>query len=532
MVMPLKKKKSTTNPNSKVKVPPTLGDGGAGADVGATISTKKLSLDEITEMAMTSAIRKASAVGASQARRETKKKQPQVIIRPPSSFQNYMVSKGSGPPIGNHSSSSSKPLLLPKERRNPFNKYKWEKLKIKKTKNPAPPQTHGNIGRKRYRRSIRLRLRGRIMIFFGALAVLALEKYLDKIIDLEDFQDVYNNQMGIDPWDVDLPASEIVVPPSPLHNLTNSHPEPCDPPLKRMPNIHNPKYHYAAGRKIPFIIHQTAHSRCLTTNFERASRDWITAISPQYWSYYLHDDDAVEGLLSIKFPEFPYLQPIVDNDCLGSTTSKVYLWRYLVLWMYGGLYIDINLFPIKFNQTTIRPDDDGIFFFTKIASKTATTAAEGQQLSTKFMAISPRHPLMYYAIEQALAAVLESNNVESLDPDEVFGEANIHKALMEFTKKSSTTKDKNVGFVSITRGSSTIYEGYDGRSIRVVGSIDNNDDDPEALLSSLFLGNGKYRDYDKMGQPRRRKRSDFESTTTTEKESCFQRIISNTLHRK
>jgi hypothetical protein len=389
-------------------------------------------------------------------------------------------------PVGNHIrvAQTEKEKLRP--RKNPFNKAKWERLKVKK-RAPEPRQIHGKL--KRYRRSIRLRLRARVMIFVCALGIFLLERYVGFLFELDDFMDVYYSQMGIDPWQVETPPWKVVAPVRSIHNLTISHPEPCPEGLRRMINIHNPKYHTA--RKIPMIVHQTSKTRCLTTNFERASMDWAF---PR-WSYYLHDDEAVERLLHLDFPEFPHLSLVVDK-CILSLAAKIYLWQYIVLWVYGGVYVDLNLYPSRFNATTILEADDGLFF----------TERESATLSTRFMAVSPRHPLIYYAIEQALTKILRSKDVGSLDPDQVFGEPNLHQALTEFTK----TVDGGVTTVqAMLQGT---IRGYGDRSIRVIGKLDG----PEQYVSPVFIGAGKSKDYAKMGH--RRKRG-VEPT-----ESCFQRI--------
>jgi hypothetical protein len=387
--------------------------------------------------------------------------------------------------LTNSTSQTEQNKLQP--RRNQFNKAKWERLKVKKK--PLEPR-HVNGKPKRYRRSIQLRMRARVMIFLGSLALFLLERYVGFLFQLDDFMDVYYNQMGIDPWQVETPPWKLVAQVQPIHNLTRSHPEPCPEGLRRQPNIHNPR-HQINTRRIPKIVHQTSKTRCLTSNFERASRDWAF---PR-WSYYLHDDEAVERLLHIDFPEFPQLKLVVDK-CVLSLSAKIYLWQYIVLWMYGGLYVDLNLYPSRFNATTILDEDDGLFF----------TAGENTTLSTRFMAVSPRHPLIYYAIEQALAKILRAKDIGSLDPDQVFGGANLHQALIEFTKSAD-------GQNRVPKGvSPRTIRGYDGRSIRVVGRLDG----PEDYTSPVFIGAGKSKDYARMGH--RRKRG------VDPTESCFQRI--------
>jgi hypothetical protein len=83
--------------------------------------------------------------------------------------------------------------------------------------------------------------------------------------------------------------------------------------------------------KIPNIVHQTAKVRCVTPAFAEITNKWKL---PGY-SYYFHDDDAVNRLLEMDFPEFPHLRVVLRN-CVTNGTLKADLWRYLVLWVYGG----------------------------------------------------------------------------------------------------------------------------------------------------------------------------------------------------
>jgi hypothetical protein len=316
-------------------------------------------------------------------------------------------------------------------------------------------------------------------IFFVPLGIILLESYLGSLFKLEDFKDAYYEQLGIDPWQADTPPSKRIGGVRPILNLTYTPQSlACPKGLRRILNVHNPKSHSVSSRNIPMIVHQTSKSRCLTRNFERATFQWAF----RSWSYYFHDDDAVDRLLQSDFPEFPHLKLVV-NDCISSQSAKLDLWRYLVLWVYGGVYADLNSYPTNFNTTTIQTNDDGFFL----------TDPKTQALSTKLMAVSPRHPLMFYAVEHAINNVLRVRNDRFIDPHKVIGEDNLHRALLDFQKAAVDRNKFTVISETVSRG---IIQGFQGRSVRVAGTIDG----PEEYVTPIFISDvGRKNGFEKMG---------------------------------
>ena len=133
---------------------------------------------------------------------------------------------------------------------------------------------------------------------------------------------------------------------------------------------------FSGNRKIPRIVHQTARSRCVTEKFYDVVQSWVLGDD---WAHYFHSDDAIDRLFQQDWPEFPHLRTMLA--CIdGKGTLKADLWRYLVLWEYGGIYADVDTKPNKFNSTTISAEDDGFFVVEMF-----------HVLSQYFMALSPRH---------------------------------------------------------------------------------------------------------------------------------------------
>lgn len=86
------------------------------------------------------------------------------------------------------------------------------------------------------------------------------------------------------------------------------------------------------SRKIPKIVHMTSKSRCFASNFVENIKTWEF---PDH-ELYIHDDEAVDRLLSKHWPSFPHIP--IARKCLRSGAGMADLWRYLALWEYGGIY--------------------------------------------------------------------------------------------------------------------------------------------------------------------------------------------------
>jgi len=143
------------------------------------------------------------------------------------------------------------------------------------------------------------------------------------------------------------------------------------------------------NRKIPRIIHFTSRTRCLSNVFHATLSAWRLTNH----SVYLHDEDAIDRLMFRKWNMFPHLQEVMK--CIGAGAEKADLWRYLVMWEYGGIYSDIDNSPgedMLSNITIIKPDDDSFFL---------PDAGAGFP-SQWFFAASPSHPVFYFTTMQTL----------------------------------------------------------------------------------------------------------------------------------
>jgi mannosyltransferase OCH1-like enzyme len=121
----------------------------------------------------------------------------------------------------------------------------------------------------------------------------------------------------------------------------------------------------SSSRLIPRVVHQTSKSRCMTEKMAEITKSWLLLEEEEdssiSWDYYFHDDHAMQALFDLDWPEFPHLHSILA--CLQhSGTMRADLWRYLVLYEYGGIYADLDTKPsAKFHASMITNTTDGFF---------------------------------------------------------------------------------------------------------------------------------------------------------------------------
>jgi len=210
--------------------------------------------------------------------------------------------------------------------------------------------------------------------------------------------------------------------------------------------------------KIPPIIHQTSKSRCLTKLFAKVSKKWRDLDG---YKYYLHDDNAVMKLLLSDQAayDFPLLHQLVTANCLPHGTLKADIWRYLILWFYGGLYADIDSQPTALFNTTqpiLTANDDGWFLVEQF-----------HVLSQYVMAVSPRHPLMWYALHHALLKVAIQMDTGRVNAALVTGPHALHRAYQDFRRDAGANVDpQGPGYKPVWAGT---FQGTNQRSITVVG---------------------------------------------------------------
>ena len=202
------------------------------------------------------------------------------------------------------------------------------------------------------------------------------------------------------------------------------------------------------GRKIPRMVHTTSISRCIHPKIADNLDDWKF---PEH-SFFLHDDDAVERLLFRDWPEFPMLHHILH--CLPNKGAVMAdIWRVLLLWEYGGIYTDMDtgIIPHMFNGSTIT-DEDGYFVTNPLGQPTQW-----------FMAVSPRHPMMYYTMNSIISNIMGLRDINKFPVVFTTGPAAVASGFQTFIGR----EDKKGKYPN------GIYYGTNNRSIALWGDKDH-----------------------------------------------------------
>jgi len=234
-----------------------------------------------------------------------------------------------------------------------------------------------------------------------------------------------------------------------LANLDQLSPRECPPGFVRMNDTHIPSSHYTTTQRIPKIVFQTSKSRCLPTKIIAWTELWRF----KEWSYYFFDDDAMMRFIREYSADFPHL-PMIAEHCALYGTLRADLWRYLVLWKYGGIYADLDTVPTNFTPALILPEDDAFF-----------VVEYYHLLSQYFMAISPRHPLVHYALHMALANVLTAEDTGEVNAAYETGPHALHMAFQQFRRDVGASVRSSTSH-PIVAGR---YSGSMNRSVTVVG---------------------------------------------------------------
>jgi mannosyltransferase OCH1-like enzyme len=230
--------------------------------------------------------------------------------------------------------------------------------------------------------------------------------------------------------------------------------------------------------RIPLIIHQTSKSRCLFPKLKATAESWRNLTG---FEYYFHDDVAVDHFIfNCTHPEFPML-PLIVRNCINSGATKADIWRLLVLWHYGGVYVDIDSAPGAFSSKMLNPQDDAFLLVDK----------DGLP-SQYFIAVKPRHPLIFIALTSALSAVLQVDDTLFYNPVQITGPGMLRGAFDAYVRWSgrpSPLVRTTQRVISVKAG---IYQGLGNTTVRLAGYAENPD---VAVVREKFHNSLKYRWY-------------------------------------
>jgi len=169
-----------------------------------------------------------------------------------------------------------------------------------------------------------------------------------------------------------------------------------------------------SDQRIPPYIFQTMETTLIPNKMAKAMQKW-SEMNPGYGYYYF---DALErrNFIRKNFPEPVY--QAYDKVLPGAYQAD--LWRYCVLYHYGGVYADSRTRPLVPLSELIHPHDR----FVVPRDEFRAHVWQG------FMASTPRHPILRLAIAQTCANILQGNYTSS--PLDVSGPGLLGRQINEY----------------------------------------------------------------------------------------------------
>jgi inositol phosphorylceramide mannosyltransferase catalytic subunit len=150
----------------------------------------------------------------------------------------------------------------------------------------------------------------------------------------------------------------------------------------------------ATGKKAAFaptvskIIHQTWKSRVLPSHLAALTERW-KALHPD-WTYKLWTDEECAAFVAAVYPEF---EPRYKS--FPYAIQRFDAIRYLVLRTYGGVYLDLDMFPLKSLDFLA---DSTEFVLSAEPVESATIHGRDFIVSNAFMASPPNHPFLEHLV--------------------------------------------------------------------------------------------------------------------------------------
>lgn len=157
--------------------------------------------------------------------------------------------------------------------------------------------------------------------------------------------------------------------------------------------------------------------------------DSYKTMNPEY-TYYLYDDDEIDNFVNTHY------QGII-SECynkLNIIVAKVDFWRYLVLYKYGGIYLDMDSSIEKPLNRLIKDDDEAII-----------TAEGNADLYVQWgLIFSKQHPILKKTIELVCDNI--QNNRYPNDIHKMTGPTVYTRAINEVHQKTfyNTINHKNI----------------------------------------------------------------------------------------
>ena len=172
---------------------------------------------------------------------------------------------------------------------------------------------------------------------------------------------------------------------------------------------------FPEGTKIPKVIHQTFHSKRLPPIIEENVAR-IKALNPG-WKYVLHDDGDVSDFICTYYG--PKILSYYTRINAGYGAARADLFRYLLLYKLGGVYLDVKSSPERPLDEILRSDDRYLLSGWKNKDNEPfkgwgiypeLNRIEGGEFQQWHIVAAPGHPFLKTVLENVLC------NIDSYNP--------------------------------------------------------------------------------------------------------------------
>lgn len=185
---------------------------------------------------------------------------------------------------------------------------------------------------------------------------------------------------------------------------------------------------------IPKTVYQTWRYMQLPGKVEEL-RAYMRKINPDY-TFLLYDDAAIEAFIadfSLDKDDNDLLLTVYKKLTLGA--AKADFWRYLVLYKYGGIYLDMD--------AIIVPPIDILYGTAGVgADTTALITRETNEgiFNNWVIAFAPAHPFLEYLINYCCWGILGVDKVDATNILELTGPLALTRAFTGFMDKQQSRK--------------------------------------------------------------------------------------------
>ena len=275
---------------------------------------------------------------------------------------------------------------------------------------------------------------------------------------------------------------------------------------------------------IPLYLRMVARTRCITENFALYMASWRanSGLELDLWTY--EERDAF-----LRSPAIHAAFPLLDSvlSCVRSETMTADIWRYIVLWYYGGAYADLDLFCM------------GSFTagFAEASAFSGWNARE-KKPTQYFIASVALHPVMYLSAKHAIVRTSQMAEIQEVTAALLTGPMALMCGISTFlwelkwgkcwiTTKGGGERNK-IGAPGVFKppADRPRLQGY---SLTVIGAAATD----ELLLHEIQTRSFKKKDYAKMGMAhfigelRMHKEMDNSTNSTNTRTSCLELMYAN-----